>query len=306
MKNNISKSKIIIAVISVTTALAVFISIGWYFSYQENTNELRRLSNYISEFRYGPQPTYVTFGKYEQDGNVLNGKEDIEWKVILVNSGQVFLVSRCILDCKPFFSESGKEEMTATGGADVPKSIWETSSLRKWLNEDFYESHLWKKSNLILLVYYLYSKEIPNRLDYKINYAKLFTPPKQDIEIIKNDYNIIVNKIRNGKAHELSEGDTMYLGAATKAATSANSRKQPFSDIPAKPRAFSFKVSYMTHILNTYIVPNKTTYEPIIKNIDELKNKTFEEYITNKINIHIGKSDKELCELFNREYNNNK
>lgn len=140
MKNNISKSKIIIAVISVITALAVFISIGWYFSYQENTNELRRLSDYISEFRYGPQPTYVTFGKYEQDGNVLNGKEDIEWKVILVNSGQVFLVSRCILDCKPFFSESGKEEMTATGGADVPKSIWETSSLRKWLNEDFYEN----------------------------------------------------------------------------------------------------------------------------------------------------------------------
>ncbi|CDM68006.1 type II restriction endonuclease [Clostridium bornimense] len=226
---------------------------------------------------------------------------------------ECFFQYKCNNDSNPDFDKAGVELKVTPYKINKNKSLSAKERLIltmidycEVINEDFYESHLWKKSNLILLVYYLYSKEIPNRLDYRINYAKLFTPPKQDLEIIKNDYNIIVNKIRNGKAHELSEGDTMYLGAATKAATSANSRKQPFSDIPAKPRAFSFKVSYMTHILNTYIVPNKTTYEPIIKNVDELKNKTFEEYIINKINIHIGKSDKELCELFNREYNNNK
>ncbi|MEG0005543.1 MAG: Sau3AI family type II restriction endonuclease [Peptostreptococcaceae bacterium] len=174
------------------------------------------------------------------------------------------------------------------------------------VNEDFYESHLWNKSKLILLVYYLYSKDISNRLDYTINYSKLFSPPKEDIEIIKNDFETIVNKIKDGKAHELSESDTMYLGAATKASTSADRRNQPFSDIPAKPRAFSFKTSYMTYILNSFIVPNKTTYEPIIKNLNDLSGTTFKDYVINKINSYAGKTDKELCDLFNKEYNNNK
>lgn len=176
----------------------------------------------------------------------------------------------------------------------------------KVVNESFEDSHVWHKSKLILLIYYLYSKEITNRLDYEIHFAKLFTPPREDLEIIRKDYETIVNKIKLGKAHELSEGDTMYLGAATKSASSANQRKQPYSDIPAKPRAFSFKTSYMTYILNTYIAPNVTTYEPIIKNPDILKEISFEDYIISKINSYSGKSDKELCTLFERKYNNNK
>ncbi len=90
-------------------------------------------------------------------------------------------------------------------------------------------------------------------LDYKIGFSKLFTPPEQDVKIIRHDYEVIVSKIKAGLAHELSEGDTLYLGAAPKASTSKDRRKQPFSDIPAKPRAFAFKNSYMTYVLNNYI-----------------------------------------------------
>lgn len=68
---------------------------------------------------------------------------------------------------------------------------------------------------------------------------------------------MIVNKIKAGKAHELSEGDTLYLGAAPKASTSADRRKQPFNEELAKPRAFAFKNSYMTYVLNNYIIPGK-------------------------------------------------
>lgn len=174
------------------------------------------------------------------------------------------------------------------------------------VKEDFFSSHLWNKCQLILLVYYLYEKNISNRLDYKINYSKLFAPPKEDIEIIKSDFETIVNKIKAGKAHELSESDTFYLGAATKSSSASKRRKQPFSDIPAKPRAFSFKTSYMTYILNKYIVNNISTYEPIIKDVDVLKNTSFKDYILSKINSYVGKSDYDLCSLFNREYNNNK
>ena len=61
---------------------------------------------------------------------------------------------------------------------------------------------MWQKARLSLLVYYLYQQEIENRLDYRIGYVKLFSPPEQDIKIIEHDFEVIVQKIRNGKAHE--------------------------------------------------------------------------------------------------------
>ncbi|WP_419023051.1 Sau3AI family type II restriction endonuclease [Emergencia sp.] len=162
------------------------------------------------------------------------------------------------------------------------------------VNERFYESHFWKKGRLILLIYYLYQKEL-ERLDYTIKYADLFTPPIDDIRIIKQDYEIIVEKIKAGKAHELSESDTMYLGAASKASTSKDRTKQPFNLELAKPRAFAYKNSYMTYVLNHYIVPGKVTYEAIIK---EKTNLTFEDYVVKKIQAYQNYSFEDLCEIF--------
>ncbi len=220
---------------------------------------------------------------------------------------------KCNNDSRPDFPDTGVELKVTPYKINKNKTLSAKERLIitmidyfKVVEENFEDSHLWNKSQLILLIYYLYSKDIENRLDYKINYAKLFTPPKEDLEIIKNDFKIIVDKIKAGKAHELSEGDTMYLGAATKSASSSNRRGQPFSDIPAKPRAFSFKASYMTYVLNNFIVPNKTTYEPIIKDASELKFNTFEEIIIDKINSYAGKTDEELCKIFDKEYKNNK
>lgn len=167
------------------------------------------------------------------------------------------------------------------------------------INENFETSHFWSKAKLILLVYYLYQQEIVNRLDYEIRYAKLFTPPKQDIKVIKHDFEKIVEKIKDGKAHELSEGDTLYLGAAPKAATSKDRRKQPYSNELAKPRAFAFKNSYMTYVLNNYIIPGKNTYEQIMK--DEIID-SFEEYVINKILAYKDYSVQDLCSEFDVQY----
>ncbi|RRC94057.1 restriction endonuclease [Erysipelotrichaceae bacterium OH741_COT-311] len=163
------------------------------------------------------------------------------------------------------------------------------------VDESFETSHFWNKSKLILLVYYLYQKEVESNLDYRIEYASLFTPPKQDVDIIRHDFEVIVEKIKAGKAHELSEGDTLYLGAAPKATSSEDRRKQPFSEELAKPRAFTFKTSYMTYILNTYIAPGKETYESIITNqsVD-----SFEDYVVKQINQYRGYTLEELCALF--------
>ena len=170
------------------------------------------------------------------------------------------------------------------------------------IDETFENSHMWQKARLILLVYYLYQQEINNRLDYRIDYVKLFAPPEQDIKIIEHDFEVIVEKIRNGKAHELSEGDTLYLGAAPKAATSKDRRKQPFSDELAKPRAFAFKNSYMTYVLNNYIIPGKNTYEPIIKEPSE---EAFEDYVVRKIDAYCDWTVNDLCSTFHIEYQKN-
>jgi len=173
---------------------------------------------------------------------------------------------------------------------------------------DFQKSHLWEKCKLLLLIYYHRDKSLQSNLQYPISYVQLFTPPEPDLEIIMNDYKVIIEKIAAGKAHELSEGDTMYLGACTKGATAEKSITKQFynPDVPAKARAFCYKTSYMNYILNNYMIPGVETYEPIIKDAKQLANQTFEEYIINQINRHTGKTDIELCNEFGEEYTGNK
>lgn len=163
------------------------------------------------------------------------------------------------------------------------------------INETFDNSHLWLKARLMLLVYYLYENDIKDRLDYRIDYASLFTPSEEDLVIIRSDFKTIVNKIKAGKAHELSEGDTLYLAACTKSSNSKVRRAQPFSAATAKPRAFSFKSSYMTYVLNNYLAKHEDGAESIMqdKAID-----SFEEYVTNKINAYEGFSEEQLCDRF--------
>ena len=203
---------------------------------------------------------------------------------------------------QPDFPEAGVE-LKVTGykiGANGKLSAKERLSLGminycQVAEEVFETSHMWSKCRLMLLVFYLYEKGLANKYDFRIDYSKLFTPPEQDVKIIKHDFEIIVEKIKAGKAHELSESDTLYLGAATKASTSKDRTIQPYSDELAKPRAFSFKNSYMTYVLNNYIVPSKTTFEPIMKanSVDSL-----EDYVVHRINEYTGKTVAELCETF--------
>ena len=162
------------------------------------------------------------------------------------------------------------------------------------INEAFETSHLKEKGQLMLLIYYLYKEQL-DRLQYTIDYSRLFTPPKEDLAIIKHDFEIILNKVKAGKAHELSGGDTLYLEAATKSSDSSVTREQPNSPEPAKPRAFALKNSYMTYVLNTYIVPGKVTYEPILKGDVVVP---LETYVVEKISGYRGRSVEELCDLF--------
>lgn len=222
---------------------------------------------------------------------------------------------KCNSDERPDFHEAGVElkvtpyKKNKNGTVSAKERLILTMiDYNKVVNETFYHSHLWKKSRLILLVYYLYVDQIKSNLDYEIDYAQLFTPPKEDLKIMEDDFNTIVNKVKDGKAHELSESDTEYLAAAPKASSSKDRRSQPFSDIPAKPRAFSLKSSYMTYILRTYIVPGKKTYDGIdrCERIGVGNGKeTFEEYVEHRINAYAGNSISALADHFSVDTSKN-
>lgn len=174
---------------------------------------------------------------------------------------------------------------------------------------DFYSSHIWSKCEVLLLIYYWRNKQLSSNLQYEIDYVSLFTPPAEDLKIIEDDYRIITEKVAAGKADELSESDTMYLGACTKGATKEKSTvPQAYYNpsVKAMKRAFCYKNSYMTYVLNNYLAPSRERDESIIKSADELKDKTFEQFIKEKIDEFVGMTDEELCKLFDRPYNNNK
>ena len=78
----------------------------------------------VEKLKVAKAGDYVFFGEYEQDNNTANGKEDIEWLVLEVNDGKALVISKYVLDCKPY----------NTSHTDV---TWETCTLRKWLNNDF-------------------------------------------------------------------------------------------------------------------------------------------------------------------------
>lgn len=169
----------------------------------------------------------------------------------------------------------------------------------KEVEYSFETSSFWRKNETILMMFYFWDKE-SDRGDYRIIKSVLYTYPEDDLEIIKNDWEIIVGKIRAGKAEELSEGDTMYLGACTKGANKNSLRQQPFSDVPAMQRAFSLKASYMTTLVRKYIKQDNIVS---FASKEELAKKSLETILQERFAPYVGLDMREISQKINYEIN---
>jgi DNA mismatch repair protein MutH len=121
------------------------------------------------------------------------------------------------------------------------------------VDESWESSSFLKKNKSILLVRYIDPMDKnTNLLDYNIFNVQIFNifDILNDSKQFKEDWNLIVNKIRNCKAHLLSESDTKYLGACTKGSTALKSFRQQSCGPEAKQRAFSFKTQFMRVLLD--------------------------------------------------------
>lgn len=167
--------------------------------------------------------------------------------------------------------------------------------------ENFETSHFKYKNENILLVFYKYEKDKPYE-KIEITLADLWQCLKEDEFQIKQDWNTIVEKIKNGKAHEISEGDTLYLGACTKGATAESSmQNQPFSDVKARGRAFCFKLSYINHIYQ--ILMQRKEHRKILETRLLSNNENIESKVSELFSPYLKKSVVEIYNLRRKKYN---
>lgn len=162
------------------------------------------------------------------------------------------------------------------------------------------ESLLWPKLEKILLL--LFRRDaIVLRIDEQCVFSDLLSWTLDDMKQMSEDWLHIKNMVSSGKANELSEGHTWYLGACTAGANSVTLRGAP-GGIRAKVRAFSLKTPYLNFKLGyakdfkgpkVLLKPDvgQTLDEYILTNIS-----TFFDKPIDQVALSIGRS--ELSESF--------
>jgi DNA mismatch repair protein MutH len=171
------------------------------------------------------------------------------------------------------------------------------------VNEQWDNCSFLRKNSHLLLIFYLWKKDI-SPLDYRIKLVDLWRFPPGDLKIIKDDWVKIQKKIKDGKAHEISDGDTLFLGACTKGGRSSGLRVQPNSLIGAPQRAFNIKQKYLNFIIHALAerwygpeIADKWGYkaERIVKEIEEYQEgETFDELVIRRFKKFYGKSIAEI------------
>ena len=126
-------------------------------------------------------------------------------------------------------------------------------------NKNLKESSLYKKNKTILFVFYIHDRDKP-RSKYMIKYVFLWNMDDEIIKELEPDYQLILKKIREGKAHEIHQFQHKYLTICPKHSgtfkdphCNKSKRKQPYSNISAEVRAFRLKNSYMGLIVSKHL-----------------------------------------------------
>lgn len=202
-------------------------------------------------------------------------------------------------DKNPDFAEAGVELKTTgvvkdkNNGYRAKERLVLTQINYQTLDTESWESSsLLHKCSLMLIMFYLYDNQVPVYDQKFVVPPLLLEFPGEDFAQIRRDWEIIQSKIRAGKAHELSEGDTYYLSACRKGSGGPNEKllKQPHSDIEAKSRAFSLKAGYVTKLLQQH------AGEPSLGVSSGI---TFEEATALRFKPYMGRTVKEISKELN-------
>ena len=89
-------------------------------------------------FSKAERNSIISFGSYEQDNNLSNGTEAIQWQILLKEGTKVLVISKQALDCRTYHIAT-----TST--------TWENCILRKWLNSTFIDNAFNKKEQEMII-----------------------------------------------------------------------------------------------------------------------------------------------------------
>lgn len=177
-------------------------------------------------------------------------------------------------------------------------------------DKPFEQSHFYKKCLIMLIMFYLHNPKV-SKLDLQFLFAVLWKIPQKDLLIIRDDYEKIITKIRNGQAHTLSEGDTMYLGACRKGQKGESLMPQHNNEVGAPRRAWSLKTAYMRTVLDEVKKNNQEgaycNYDfskskiEMMFSVRELKNKTVDEILLGRFKKYCGKTYQQICNMLKIE-----
>ena len=208
---------------------------------------------------------------------------------------------------EPDFAEAGLELKTT--GVVRHKSGYRAKERLKLTKLNFHTvvDESWETSTLVrkcrrmLILFYLYSGELKTLDRPFILPPLLYNLLGDDGPTIRNDWLAIRAKVLQGKAHEISESDTYYLGAARSGQGGSKERKvdQPFSDEKAWARALVFKQSYVSSLvanhgssLTAMGVKDALTFEGLVaerfrpyfgKSVRQIREEVMSENLSNKI-----------------------
>ncbi len=165
-------------------------------------------------------------------------------------------------------------------------------------------SHAFKKLLSILLVFYDYAKvDSPDGfLDLPIRLVDTWAPSAEEVALFKRDWEVIQSYVREGRAHELSEGLTPLLGACTKSSDSRKTVKQRVGQVEAKPRAFALKQAFVTEIfrsLESNQIEPVMMESPVSGYLKHSVEQDVESAILGRINAFLGATTIEICERLN-------
>lgn len=88
------------------------------------------------QYKIAPVGSVVKFGRYEQDGNLDNGPEDIKWIVLAREDNKLLLISKYSLLSSSYVPGAVYWECDKK---NIPLNLaWESSAARNMLNGEFY------------------------------------------------------------------------------------------------------------------------------------------------------------------------
>lgn len=156
-----------------------------------------------------------------------------------------------------------------------------------------------KNARLLIVVYHWVAGQGPS--DYRVvgvGVVEIDLLDPSDRAIIEDDWEKIRLAVIQGRAHELSEADTNYLKATRKGAgTGRDDRSQPNSSIPAPNRAYSFKQSFLTRLIQPFLAAQpgpRADEASIVLDARQLQAKTFDDLVLDRFRRFTGHTVEEI------------